>query len=35
MGEIYIDVSQYGWFPSRLPSEEEQDDDEAADENGQ
>ncbi len=28
MGEIYIDFSRYGWFPSRLPSEEEEENDE-------
>lgn len=27
MGEIYVDFSRYGWFPSRLPSEEEEEND--------
>lgn len=22
MGDFYIDMSRYGWFPARLPSEE-------------
>jgi methylated-DNA-protein-cysteine methyltransferase-like protein len=28
MGEIYVDFSRYGWFPSRLPSEEGEENDE-------
>lgn len=26
MGEMYVDVLRYGWFPKRLPSEENQSD---------
>lgn len=22
MGEMYVDLARYGWFPDRLPSEE-------------
>lgn len=22
MGEMYVDLARYGWFPERLPSEE-------------
>lgn len=24
MGDFYIDMTRYGWFPARLPSEEGQ-----------
>lgn len=25
MGEFYVSLTQYGWFPKHLPSEEEED----------
>lgn len=25
MGEMYVDFGRYGWFPERLPSEEDDD----------
>lgn len=27
MGEMYVDFARYGWFPSRLPSEDGEDGD--------
>lgn len=31
MGEMYIDLARYGWFPKRLPSEENEGEDEDED----
>lgn len=28
MGEMYVSLAQYGWFPSHLPSEENEDESE-------
>lgn len=38
MGDFYIDMTRYGWFPVRLPSEEgesESDSDENSQEEGE
>jgi len=32
MGEMYIDLERYGWFPKRLPNEEGQSSDEETEE---
>ena len=31
MGEFYIDMGRYGWFPAQLPSEEGLGDDDDGD----
>lgn len=28
MGEMYVSLAQYGWFPSHLPSEQDEDESE-------
>lgn len=29
MGDFYVDMTRYGWFPARLPSEEGESDSES------
>lgn len=28
MNEFYVDMARFGWFPDRLPNEEEEDEEE-------
>ncbi|GAD92862.1 hypothetical protein CIMG_08912 [Paecilomyces variotii No. 5] len=35
MGEMYVDLARYGWFPDRLPSEEGLTEEDSEDEDGE